>query len=97
MKAVSRTTITSNNLEQTRIDDLLRSSDRLAKLSIASQGLSQYSLSLNQSTLESQEIGNTENASSVLPFVTQDEETNYCTPQDQAILHKSSCKRYWNF
>ncbi|EME31362.1 Wee1-like protein kinase putative tyrosine kinase Wee1 [Galdieria sulphuraria] len=94
MKAASRTTTTlsSGNLGQTRIDELLQSSNKLAKLSIASQDLSQCSLHNNENNYDSQEIRSMDNLSSVMPcIITQDEEPNYCTPQDQAILHNSSC------
>ncbi|KAK4524138.1 hypothetical protein GAYE_SCF01G2037 [Galdieria yellowstonensis] len=89
--AVSRTTIGSNTLGQARIDELLQSSNNLAKLTIASQDLSQCSLSKNEANFTSQDIYQTDNCLSVMHGTTQDEETNYCTPQDQAILHNSSC------
>jgi hypothetical protein len=95
--AVPRTTIGSNTLGQARIDELLQSSNNLAKLTIASQDLSQCSLSKNEANFTSQDINQTDNCSSVMHGTTQDEETNYCTPQDQAILHNSSCKGYHVF
>ncbi|GJQ11091.1 hypothetical protein GpartN1_g2882.t1 [Galdieria partita] len=81
--------MTSGNLGQARIDELLQSSNKMAELSLASQDLSQCSLYNNENNFDSHNVCLTGNLS--LPCTTQDEEPNYCTPQDQAILHNSSC------
>eukprot|EP00871_Galdieria_phlegrea_P001124 jgi/Galph1/2011/GphlegSOOS_G673.1 len=73
---------------QYRLDEFIQSPNILAKLSLASQELTDDNGNSLKTEKEERQIGS---LCGYKQQTTQDEEVNYCTPQDQAILQSSSC------